>query len=102
MSLTPLKTTVTLEDYHATVTASLSCERELSQAQACLVPGYDGGLGIVITDSYGGPMCWTTFYIDEGVKRYKSSCRGPDFKIKYDLKIKYHSDRLLRGDEKEE
>ena len=86
-NLIPLKTTLKLEDYGVTVIASLSCEKELSQAQACLVPAYDGGIGIVISDSYGGPMCWSEFYIEEGIKRYKSSCRGPDFKIKVRVEL---------------
>ena len=81
-NLIPLKTTLKLEDYGVTVIASLSCERELSRANACVVPAIDGGIGIVISDSYGSPMCWSEFYIEEGIKRYKSSCRGPDFKIK--------------------
>jgi len=81
-NLIPLKTTLKLEDYGVTVIASLSCEKELSRAQACVFPAHDGGIGFIISDSYGGPMCWSEFYIEEGIKRYKSSCRGPDFKIK--------------------
>ena len=82
-NLIPQKTTLKLEDYGATVVASLTCEKELSRAQVCVFPEGEGdAYGIVVADSYGNPLCWTAHYLEYGVKQYRSSCRGKDFKIK--------------------
>jgi hypothetical protein len=81
-TLIPQKTTLKLEDYGATVIATLSCEKEFSRAQACVFPVEDGGVAITIADSYGGPFCWNEVFFTEGVKHYKSTCRGRDFKVK--------------------
>ena len=82
-NLIPQKPTLKLEDYGATVVASLSCEKALSRAQACVFPEGEGdAFGIVVADSYGSPFCWTDHYLEYGVKQYRSSCRGRDFKIK--------------------
>ena len=82
-NLIPQKMTLELEDYGATVVASLTCEKALSRAQACVFPEGEGdAFGIVVADSYGAPFCWTDHYLEYGVKQYRSSCRGRDFKIK--------------------
>ena len=81
-NLIPQKTTLELEDYGVTVVASLTCEKALSRAHACVFPEGDGVFGIVVADSYGSPFCWTDHYLEYGVKQYRSSCRGKDFKIK--------------------
>lgn len=82
-NLIPQKTTLKLEDYGVTVVATLTCEKELSRAKACVFPAYDGGVAITVADAYEtGPFCWTEVYFTEGVKNYKSSCRGRDFKVK--------------------
>lgn len=58
-NIIPEKTTVKLEDPGVTVVASVACEKDYSRAQACVIPYPGGGLGIVVTNSYGGPMCFS-------------------------------------------
>lgn len=99
--LIPMKTTVTIEDFAFVVTASIICEGTAS-ADVCIVPDEDGAVGIIVADeSTNTEMCNTIFYFTEGVKRYKSVCRGnvsgSFFRIKEEIDIKRIPARHLKG-----
>jgi len=42
--------------------------------------------------SFDAPMCYTIFFFEEGVKKYKSLCRGRDFRIKQELHMRKTKD----------
>lgn len=87
-SIVPSKSTLILEDYHITVTASIACEGNAAAGAVCIGPEEDGGVGVIVSgDRDDGPMCYTIFYFEEGVKKYKALCRGKDFRIKQELHI---------------
>ena len=96
-----MKTTVTIEDFAFIVTASITCEGTAS-ADVCIVPDEDGAVGIIVADeSTSTGMCNTIFYFTEGVKRYKSVCRGKVsgnfFRIKEEIDIERIPARRLKG-----
>mmetsp|Transcript_9528 Transcript_9528/g.26700 ORF Transcript_9528/g.26700 Transcript_9528/m.26700 type:complete len:113 (+) Transcript_9528:73-411(+) len=89
--LIPMKTTVTIENPDIIVTASITCEGTAS-ADVCVVPDAEGAIGIIVADeSTSTEMCHTIFFFEEGVRRYKSLCRGNVdgnfFRIKEELDI---------------
>mmetsp|Transcript_7741 Transcript_7741/g.17318 ORF Transcript_7741/g.17318 Transcript_7741/m.17318 type:complete len:181 (-) Transcript_7741:110-652(-) len=87
-SIVPTKSTVILEDFGVTVAASIECEGTAAAA-VCIGPEEGGGVGVIV----GGdmelsmPMCYTIFFLEDGVKKYKSICRGRGFRIKQELHI---------------
>ena len=90
-TLIPQKISVTIEDPDIIVTASITCEGTAS-ADVCIVADDDGGVGIIVADeSTSAEMCNTVFMFEEGVRRYKSLCRGNVsgnfFRIKEELNI---------------
>lgn len=101
-SITPMKSTLVLEDYGVTVTASIECQGTASGA-VCIGEAEGGGIGVVVGNDndlgFDTPMCYTIFFLEDGVKRYKSICRGRDFHIKQILDIDYNRPvRRLGGD----
>jgi hypothetical protein len=97
----PQKFTQTIQNPDIVVTASITCEGTAS-ADVCIVADEEGGVGIIVADeSTSAEICNTMFMFEEGVRRYKSLCRGNVngnfFRIKEELKIQRIPVRHLKG-----